>query len=513
MRRKRLAPLLAAAGLIATSLPLLTGTQATAAPAVRYLDQKPEWQRCGPDQPESLECATLKAPLDYQRPDGPMIDLAVSRIKSADPAKRRGVLLINPGGPGGPGLDWPLITENSLPKDVRDQYDLVGFDPRGAGKSSPVSCELTVDNDFGQPYRPETFDSDVARAKTVADECRKNAGEALPYITTRNTARDMDTIREVLGEKKISYMGFSYGTYLGAVYSQMFPQQTDRFVLDSGVDPGRVWRGMQQVWASESEPAFTRWTQWAAERNAEFGLGDSPKAVSDTFWALVARADKEPIKIDTRYWPAETTGDDIRRSTRGEVFYPESFSEMFTMLKAAADGKPMPAGTDPARLKKLLDGGTAGGPTGWGGGGGQFWPVLCGDTAWPDSPEQYAKDAARDKKDYPLYGDIASNIKPCAFWDKPLEPATPMNKEAKVLILQNEWDSQTPLASAQGLRHALEGSRMVTVADGEGHIAYHGGSCAKAPANTYLTTGRLPDKDVTCTNPAGGTSNHQENTP
>ncbi|WP_051807937.1 alpha/beta fold hydrolase [Streptomyces sp. NRRL F-2664] len=412
-----------------------------------------------------------------------MIDLAISRIKSADPAKRRGVLLINPGGPGAPGLDWPLYTENSLPKDVRDQYDLIGFDPRGVGKSSPISCSS---GDFDQPYRPETFDSDKARAKTVADECRKNAGEAFPYITTRNTARDMDTIREVLGEKKISYLGKSYGTYLGAVYSQMFPKQTDRFVLDSGVDPVRIWRGMQQVWATESEPAFTRWTKWAAERNADFGLGDSPQAVSDTFWALVARADKEPIKIESRYWPSETTGDDIRRATRGQVFYPSSFSEMFTMLKAAADGKPIPAGTDPAKLKKLLDGDTAGAPTGWGGGGGQFWPVLCGDTAWPDSPEQYAKDAVRDKKDYPLYGDIASNIKPCAFWDKPLEPATPMNKEAKVLILQNEWDSQTPLASGQGLHHALEGSRMVTVTGGEGHIVYGSGSCADAPANTYL---------------------------
>ena len=129
MRRKRLAPLLATAGLIATSLPLLAVTQATAAPASSYLDQKPEWQRCSSYDPESFECATLKVPLDYQRPDGPMIDLAISRIKSADPAKRRGVLLINPGGPGAPGLGWPLYTENSLPKDVRDQYDLIGFDP------------------------------------------------------------------------------------------------------------------------------------------------------------------------------------------------------------------------------------------------------------------------------------------------------------------------------------------------------------------------------------------------
>ncbi|MFB7468067.1 alpha/beta hydrolase [Streptomyces sp. NPDC056224] len=499
MRLKRLAPLLATAGLIATTVPLLAATQASAAPEADYLKQKPAWHRCADGQPASYECATLKVPLDYKRPQGRTIDLAISRVKSENPAKRHGVMLLNPGGPGGSGLDLPLMAAELMPKDVRDQYDLIGFDPRGVGASSPITCGLTdTEQNFDRPYRPETFSSDVAWARTVADKCREKAGDVLPYITTRNTARDMDAIRAVLGERKLSYLGYSYGTYLGAVYSQMFPERTDRFVLDSGVDPQRIWRGMIQMWATEAEPAYERWAGWAAERSAQYGLGETPKAVSDTFWALVARADREPIDFEGQ----KVTGD-IIRTARGVFFYPAQATPLVVALKAAAEGKPQPAGSDTAGLKRLLSGSRAAGPapdTGTA----VFWAVACGDTgSWPRYTEQYERDAAKDKVKYPLYGDFASNIKPCAFWDRPAEAATPMKKQANVLTVQNEWDSQTPLSSGQGLHRALKGSRMVLAMGGEGHGVYLSdpNSCANEHVNTYLTTGRLPAGDVTCQNP------------
>lgn len=410
-------------------------------------------------------------------------------------------MLLNPGGPGGSGLDLPLMAAESMPKDVRDQYDLIGFDPRGVGASSPITCGLTdTEQDFNRPYRPETFSSDVTWARTVADKCREKAGDVLPYITTRNTARDMDAIRAVLGERKLSYLGYSYGTYLGAVYSQMFPERTDRFVLDSGVDPQRIWRGMLQIWATEAEPAYARWTGWAAERSAQYGLGDTPKAVSDTFWALVARADREPIDFDGQ----KVTGDVIR-TARAVFFYPAQATPLVVALKAAAEGKPQPAGSDTAELKRLLPAGPAAEPAS-DNGTAVFWAVACGDTgSWPRYTEQYERDAAKDKVKYPLYGDFASNIKPCAFWDRPAEAATPMKKQANVLTVQNEWDSQTPLASGQGLHRALKGSRMVLAMGGEGHGVYLAdpNSCANEPVNTYLTTGRLPAEDVTCQNPCG----------
>ncbi|MGW3054950.1 alpha/beta hydrolase [Streptomyces goshikiensis] len=498
---KRFAPLLAAAGLVATTVPLLSATQATAAPGPDYGARKPAWHRCGADTPASYECATIKVPLDYSRPQGRKLDLAISRIKSENPAKRHGVLLLNPGGPGGTGLDLPLMTAEAMPKEVRDQFDLVGFDPRGVGQSSPISCGLTdAEQNMDRPYRKATFGADVAWARTVADKCRAKAGAVLPHITTRNTARDLDAIRAALGERKISYLGYSYGTYLGAVYTQMFPNRTDRFVLDSGVDPQRIWRGMIQVWATEAEPAFKRWTEWTAERSGEFGLGDSPKAVSQTFWALVARADKDPIVVDDM----KITGDDIRAS-RGVFFYPAQAAPFVKSLKDAADGK-APSGAaatataTATELKRTLrtaepatDNGTA-----------VFWSVVCGDTgAWPRDPEQYRRDAVKDKAAYPLYGDFASNIKPCAFWQRPVEAATPMKTRANVMTVQNEWDSQTPLTSGQGLHRALRGSKMVLVKGGEGHGVYLAdpNSCANAPVSAYLTAGKLPAKDVTCQTP------------
>ncbi|MEU9083540.1 alpha/beta hydrolase [Streptomyces sp. NPDC048357] len=499
MLLKRFAPLLAAAGLLASTVPLLSATQASAAPAADHLRQKPAWHRCSPELPASYECATLKVPLDYRRPDGRTIDLAISRIKSENPAKRHGAMLLNPGGPGGSGLDLPLMMHEAMPKEVRDQYDLIGFDPRGAGASTPITCGLDeAEQNFDRAYRPETFGSDVTWARTVADKCREKAGSVLPYITTRNTARDMDTIRAVLGERKLSYLGYSYGTYLGAVYSQMFPDRTDRFVLDSGVDPQLIWRGMIQVWATEAEPAFARWTQWAAQRSAEYGLGDSPKAVSETFWGLVARADKEPIDLEG----LKVDGDMIR-AARGVFFYPAQATPLVAALKAAAEGRPLPEGMTLTEVKRLLTGGAAAEPAS-DNGTAVFWAVVCGDTgSWPRYTEQYERDAAKDKARYPLYGDFASNIKPCAFWDRPVEAATPMNKKANVLTVQNEWDSQTPLVSGQGLHRALKGSRMVLAAGGEGHGVYlvDPTSCANAPVHAYLTTGKLPARDVTCQNP------------
>ncbi|MCX4695776.1 alpha/beta hydrolase [Streptomyces sp. NBC_01408] len=520
---KRLAPLLATAGLIATTVPLLAATQASAAPAAEYLKQNPSWQRCSPDLPASYECATIKVPLDYRRPTGRTIDIALSRIKSENPAKRHGVMLFNPGGPGGSGLDMPLMMNESMPKDVRDQYDLIGFDPRGVGASSPVSCGLTdEEQNFLRPYRPESFPSDVDWARTVADKCQEKAGAVLPHITTRNTARDMDTIRTVLGERKISYVGYSYGTYLGSVYTQMFPDRTDRFVLDSGVDPQRIWRGMLQVWASEAEPAFTRWTGWAAERSAEYRLGDTPKAVSDTFWGLVARADREPIEFEG----LKLTGDDIR-GARALFFYPAQATPVVVALKAAAEGTPQPDPSTVGDVKRLLTTGSAAEPAPKPAAGRSpeppadnatavFLSVACGDTGnWPRYTEQYERDAAKNKARYPLYGDFVSNVMPCAFWQRPVEAATPMRTKANVLTVQNEWDSQTPLVSGLGMHRALKGSRMVLVAGGEGHGVYLAdpNSCANAPVNDYLATGRLPAGNVTCQNPPGTEQQRESLTP
>ncbi|REK84814.1 alpha/beta fold hydrolase [Streptomyces inhibens] len=507
MRNGRIASLLAA-GAAATFVSALTpattfaGPQASVAkdPLRQYAQQKPRWQRCDAQSPATFQCAILKVPLDYSDPSGKKIDIAISRLKASSAKERRGVLLLNPGGPGGPGLHMPVAPESKFPEEVKRRYDLIGFDPRGVGQSSPVSCGLTDDEKNDErPYKAETFAKDVKWARTVADKCRAKAGDMLPHLTTRNTARDMDVIRAVLGEKKISYLGYSYGTYLGAVYTQMFPQRTDRFVLDSAADPTRIWRGMFQTMAEGTVPAFTRWSAWTAERHTTYKLGNTPAEVRKTFWDLIARAGRKPIDSGGKL----LTGDAIRAELRATFFHVQAAAERVAELKKAAEGKkPAPSGSPerapspvpPAFARAVPSDNDAA----------SAWAVMCADTrtSWPDAPEQYRRDAIRDKARYPLYGDFASNIKPCAFWKQGSEPATTVNNKVSALILQNEWDPLTPLAGGRRMHRALHGSRMVTVAGGEGHGVYAlTNSCADKSATAYLITGRLPAKDLTCQTP------------
>ncbi|MFI1018068.1 alpha/beta hydrolase [Streptomyces sp. NPDC020965] len=470
-------------------------------PLDRFTQQKLVWKRCAPDAPAALRCATVKVPLDYTRPSGKTLNMAISRIKATNPAKRHGVMLLNPGGPGGSGLWMPLY----WPKEVAARYDMIGFDPRGVGASSPVNCGLTPkQQEWPRPYQSKTFAKDVAWAKTVAEKCRKKEGDTLRHITTRNTARDMDVVRAVLGEKKLNYLGYSYGTYLGAVYAQMFPKRTDRFVLDSAVDPKLAWRGMIQVWAEGAEPAFDRWAKWTAARSSTYKLGSTSAKVEKTFWDLVAAADRKPIKIEGE----SLSGTDIRGGMRGSFFSPKEAAELVVMLKKAAAGKPARLGTltQPPRFAPDAEDNMTS----------SFWSVVCGDNsaAWPKSTDQYRKDALRDKKRYPLFGDFASNIKPCAFWDKSVEPATVVNNSVKMLIVQNEWDAQTPLSSALGMHRALKGSKLLTVKGGEGHGVYASNvsKCADAATTAYLTTGKLPAKNLTCT-PSRARTGAESSTP
>ncbi|MGV9311775.1 alpha/beta hydrolase [Streptomyces sp. NPDC003691] len=477
---------MAAVSALATLLPLVSvAAPASAAPTdPDGQQQRLSWQRCSPTEPAAYECTTLKVPLDYRNPGGKKIDIAVSRIRAADPEKRRGVLLFNPGGPGGPGLGDPLDWGGRLPQSVLDRYDLIGFDPRGVARSNAVECGTTAPDERAilRRFTSETFASDVAWAKGIADKCRKKYGADLKHYTTRNTARDMDGIRAALGEKKFNYIGVSYGTYLGAVYTQMFPQRSDRMILDSAVDPKLAWRGMLQSWATAAQPAFWRFAEWAAERNGQYGLGATPQAVAEGFWKLVREADRKPIKIgDTHY-----DGAALRSVMRPLFFYRAEGAYILGVFKDAAAGKPVPdfprwyPGDNDISL---------------------FNAVACGDTGnWPRNPQKYASDAAMDSVWSPIFGDHASNITPCAFWDRPAEPATNVNNRVPSLILQAEWDSQTPLFTAQGLNRAMKGSRMVTVEEGEAHGVYRYGisACADGVATDYLVTGKLPAKNVSC---------------
>ncbi|MFL6127368.1 alpha/beta fold hydrolase [Actinophytocola sp.] len=273
---------------------LVTGLAAAlvATPAAAENDRRAgpslDWGAC-PSTPGVVldprqECATLRVPLDYGKPGGERISLAVSRISTAAAGTRRGVLLLIPGGPGGAGLARPTTQGLRLPRSVLDRYDLIGFDPRGVGASTPVSCGFDprdLDPVAFLPWPGPGGDvtESTERARRMADACVRDGGPLVRHISTRDEARDIDRIRQALGEPRLSYWGTSYGTYAGAVYATMFPSHTDRVVLDSNDDPDPrlVARGWQANFALGAEDRFPDFAAWAAARAGEYGLAPHPR--------------------------------------------------------------------------------------------------------------------------------------------------------------------------------------------------------------------------------------------
>jgi pimeloyl-ACP methyl ester carboxylesterase len=511
MRSHRIARLTAvplAAALLAVGIPAAgpataaTSTRPAVAPGpagIEHLDrQTPAWGSCGVPVPE-LQCATVVVPLDYRQPAGATLAVAVSRVRATRPDLRRGILLMNPGGPGNSGLLLPATVGRVLPAGVRDGYDLVGFDPRGVGRSAPVSCGLTPEQANYLLLPPESFAVDVRRQAGVAAACVRAAGAVLPFLTTRNTARDMDVIREVLGEPKLSYLGYSYGTYLGAVYTQMFGEHADRIVLDSAVDPANVWRGLARAVAPALERGLDRWAAWTATQDGRYGLGTSGPVLRARFDRLLGTADRHPVGVDD--WTL--SGQDLRTITFGIMYDDRLFPVLADLVRVALVGGRL----QPAVHEFVANALTP--PAGDNDVAAQL-AVLCDDAAWPHRLGVYAADKARDAARYPFYGASASTVKPCTFWPyRPLEPVTPIgpgNRAPGILIVQSEFDVATPASGAAHLHLRLTNSRLLMLRGAQKHIVFavYGDACVDAAVADYLVGGALPPEDLTCATPPAG---------
>ncbi|MGN9789221.1 alpha/beta hydrolase [Nonomuraea sp. ZG12] len=442
------------------------------------------------------ECATLQVPMDYQESGGPTISLAVSRIKTAKPALRRGVLLIIPGGPGSPGLNRPSVQVKRLPQDVLDRYDIIGFDPRGVAQSSPVSCELAT-RDLSltklKPY-PDAdggIAENVAWSRRIAEACARNGGPLIRHISTRNEARDIDRIRQALGEKKISYWGVSYGTYAGAVYATMFPERTDRVVLDSNDDPDprRVARQWLANYAVGVEDRFPDFAAWAAAHDGEYGLGTDATTVRRTFLDLAAHLDRSPLPWPDAN-PAELNGNLLRETMLNALYSDTNFAMLAGLMKAARASKTLPP-PNKIPVEALQNTAAHAGAT------------MCNDVAWPDSISRHQRQVTHDRTAHPLTAGMPVNMGPCAFWPfKPAEPPVRVTSRgpANVLLIQNLRDPSTPYSGALKMRQAFgPRARMVSV-DSGGHGVYlaNGNACGDQTVTTFLTTGHLPHHDKNC---------------
>ncbi|MFC5286410.1 alpha/beta hydrolase [Actinokineospora guangxiensis] len=481
MERRRKAALVAVVGVVGSLLATPAAQAGQAAPGVR-------WGACPEDiTAPVLECATVLAPLDYSDPGGEEIELTISRLPSANPSARRGVLMLNPGGPGGSGLSMPAdLADLGMPASVLDTYDLIGMDTRGVGHSTPVSCGFTADQEyFGNipPYAVD--DAAVVRqaeiAKSVADQCAANDPDGrLRHISTATMARDLDTIRAALGEEKTSFFGLSYGTALGAAYATMFPERTDRVLLDSNVGDTALDHDGMRRFGLGAEETFPDFAAWVAARHGTYDLGRTPAQVRRTYFALAERVDERPV--------AGINGTLFRLGTFAGLYKERSYARTAQMWQSVKRGEETPApGIDGSQFDNPWT---------------VFLAVTCNDVEWPEDVATYRRDVAQDREKHPLYGAAGANVMPCAFWRHDPQPRVEISDEGprNILVLQNLRDPATPHLGGKLVRAKFgERARMVSV-DGSGHgvYVYDDNACALNVTTKYLVDGVMPQRDLTC---------------
>ncbi|MFE0156881.1 alpha/beta hydrolase, partial [Nonomuraea sp. NPDC059007] len=476
-KRAAAAAAAATAALSATLAPPAAAAH-PATPLDRFHHQTITWRACatGPDDQlgqqldaAGAQCATVQVPIDYSRPQGPALRVAISRIKATDTARRHGVLLTNPGGPGGSGLSMPLLLTKKTPE-IAARYDLVGMDPRFIGRSSPIRCQWKTDTfQLSAGLDRRSFDQGARLAKRLAAGCAQGNLRALPYASTRNTARDMDVIRAALGERKLSYLGYSYGTYLGATYLQMYGQRADRVVLDSAVDPEAYGPNLLSSAAPAFDTWLRQWASWSAARHAKYKLGRTREAVLATIDAINRRSAKVgAYRVDARFVPY--------------WLYLRSYSDSaqdYATLAEEAKALHRPSRTPPpASLLETLQGAYTGGtekPENRAG-----IAVLCADRAASRNPGTYYRDIQRHRTTEPLFGPLVRNITPCAFWPtRPREQPTTIGNSAPALIVGATGDTATPYPGQRAMHRALTGSRMITLNGAYRHGVYaaEGNTC------------------------------------
>ncbi|WP_073482102.1 alpha/beta fold hydrolase [Streptoalloteichus hindustanus] len=454
-----------------------------------FYGQKVSWAAC--DRPyATLECATISVPLDYRAPDGERIAVTISRKKAADQANRRGVLLLNPGGPGGSGLQWPDILGKTP---VGKVYDLIGFDPRGVGKSTALLCEVAP-----ALVRLNTRPGDAELAGWAADAraseagCERSAGGLRPHVNTPNTARDMDVIRGVLGEKKINYLGYSYGTYLGAVYGSLFPKNLHRSVLDSAVHPEWIWHEQFKQQAVALRQNVDLWAGWVGQRNATFRLGKTQAEVLATVEDLAAKLAKKPVGGFDRNSLDLVVGTGARyRQLWDDLGY-----ILLDVKNSATTDKPVPTPSDALTAAGLIrELGIAETRSG------VFDTVTC-EADWQRDLNGYYSDMKLFREKYPYgFGVLRAAPTTCTFRSfTPPERPVDLKRDGYQtgLVIQADGDTQTQYDGGPAMAERLRG-HLISVADEGTHGFYgFGNACVNRHVERYLIDGVLPPTRVTC---------------
>ena len=475
------------------------------------------WTACR----DGFECATVPVPLDHDDPLGPQIGISVIRLPAGDPGQRIGSLLLNPGGPGGSGVDFARGVAQILPLELRGRFDIVGFDPRGTNRSTPLRCFDTFEQAMSIlppfPYPDTPAEEDVQRASddALAAACAARGGDIRDHMSTADVARDMDLLREAFGDEALTYLGFSYGSVLGQHYANLFPSRVRAVVLDGVLAPVAWTTGQGQE--ADTTPLGTRLASAeGAQRTLDefFRLCDEagPECAfsgdaAGRYAALGERLRGHPATIVDPV-TGETFGityNDLVAVTLGALYGPFIWSD-FALLLADLERElsPTELGERVSVLRTEL--GLTRAPQ-------EQYPnfleagpgVGCSDSVNPASFEawQSAADSAEDR--YGRFGRLWNwTFGVCRSWpatagqDRYLGPWTAQTS-SPVLVVGNQFDPATPYSGALAASQLLPNSRLLTYA-GWGHTAYFGAGnyCVNSQVTHYLVTSEVPAADTVC---------------
>jgi pimeloyl-ACP methyl ester carboxylesterase len=468
-----------------TSTPPSSGapSSSTTAPT-----QSLAWQTCG-----RFQCATLTVPLDYSDASKGTIDLYVKRRPATDKTKRVGSLLVNPGGPGVPGTSLVDQATLAFSEDLLNRFDIVGWDPRGTGQSSPVDCVDNLDPYFAIdpiPDTPAEKQAIIDASKQFDAACQQRSGRILPYISTQDTARDMDQIRAALGEDKISYFGFSYGSQVGATYATLFPTHVRAMVIDGAADPnaGYVESTKQQVVGLERGLAAML-DDCAKKTSCAFHHGGNPAAAYD---ALMAQLATNPIPSGEPSRPLVGTGIAIYAVVSG--LYVQEYWPIVTRAMAAAEKG------DGSALLQLYDTYIERQPDGtWTNAFEDLIAINCLDDPGPKDPSFPDTYAAQLQALSPHFGAWAAYSYNCIYWPTPQKPPLKLTGAGAgpIVVVGTTGDPITPIESTKNMADALEQATLVTV-DANQHTGYGTNECVVKAVDDYLIDLTVPAKGLEC---------------
>jgi pimeloyl-ACP methyl ester carboxylesterase len=514
--RRRLTALIAVTAAVALAVLSLAGVPATAAAAPAAPSAPSPQVHWSPCEGGGFECATVPVPLDYDEPGGASILVSLIRLRATDPAQRIGSLLVNPGGPGGSGVDLVLFGGEFFPPEIRARFDLVGFDPRGIARSTPVRCFGTP-RQWGPafwaelPLTPSDVEVVAAADSYLADACQQRAGRIIDHMTTADVVRDMDLLRAALGEQRLNFLGFSYGSMLGTTYANLFPDRVRAVVVDGVLDPVAWTTGAP----GQQDLPFS--TRLRSDQGAQATLGEFFRLCDQAgpdcafsgdsaarFAALRQRLLAGPILVELDGESFPFTYTDLIFSTLGALYSPFAWpfhAEFLALLEASASPAVLGAALADVRASlgyvnkrgfprypNFLEG---------------FPAVACSDSDNPDSHAAWFAAAEDAEAQFGYFGRAwtwVSSI--CAVWpgvgaDRYTGPWN-ADTANPVLVVGNFFDPATRYQGAQTVAGLLPNSRLLSYA-GWGHTVYWGvSSCVDAAVNAYLIDGVLPAQGTVC---------------